>query len=126
MATKSIPGTPSAVTASRLVDVMQALRAVDADMTVLSAAIFLDIAAVSLQGGQYPMTRIYERFDVATSTASRNIAYLSSHLVRRGREGRFGLGLIVKREDQNDLRAVNLELTAKGRSVAEQLHKAIT
>jgi DNA-binding MarR family transcriptional regulator len=46
--------------------------------------------------------------------------------VRRGREGRFGLGLIVKREDQNDLRAVNLELTAKGRSVAEQLHKAIT
>lgn len=126
MATKQIPGLPQAVTSSKFVDAFQLLRTVDADMTVLSAAIFCDIAAVCLQGGVYSMTRIMEKFDVANSTASRNVAYLSAHLVRRGREGRYGLGLIAKREDPNDLRAVNLELTAKGRAIAEQLHKAIT
>jgi DNA-binding MarR family transcriptional regulator len=102
------------------------MRTIDPEIPALATGIFIDIAAAHLGGRVYPMSRIPTHFGVPTSTASRNVAYLSNHLVRRDRTDRTGIGLILQQPSPDDRRAVNLILTARGKTLAEQLFKAIT
>jgi len=118
--------TQEAVALAKLCDAIQVMRAIDPEIPALATAIFVDVASAHLGGRVYPMARIPTQFGIPSSTASRNVAYLSNHLVRRDRTERTGIGLIVQQPSPDDRRAVNLILTARGKTLADQLFKAIT
>jgi DNA-binding MarR family transcriptional regulator len=99
--------------ATRLVKVLQRLRDLHADMTVLQVQFLLWIAANPGENQRALLTAL----DVSDSVASRNLAILSEYGVR----GTEGLALVEMRMNPTDRRAKLLYLTRKGRSLLEDI-----
>lgn len=104
---------------SRLVAVMEVFRSVDPEIQAQTVLTFLMIAR---QPG-IPMRTIQTRLDVASSTASRNVAYLSDLNYKPSRKGH---GFVVAREDPADRRNKLVFLTPKGKKFLQNLETAMS
>jgi DNA-binding MarR family transcriptional regulator len=107
----------------RLLDAMRILRTVNPEITVLYAAIFLEVGAAAPKA--YPMNELLERFGITRATASRAVSWLSNSKYPSGKDRLAGHGLIKAEENEQDRRRVDLYLTAKGRTLHEQVMAAL-
>lgn len=108
---------------TKLLEAMRIFRTVDPEMQLLYAAAFLEIAARSPK--PYPMAELEEAFGVSRATVSRIHIYLSSHVVKTTVDKRSGHGLIRSEENPENRRKLDLYLTAKGKTVYEQVLAAL-
>jgi DNA-binding MarR family transcriptional regulator len=108
---------------TRLLDAMRILRTVDPEIQVLYAAVFLEIA--SRHPKPCPMAQLQEMFGTSRATISRIHVYLSSHVIKTTSDKRAGYGLIRSEENADNRRCLDLYLTAKGKTVYEQIVAAI-
>ena len=97
----------------KLLQVLSKFRELDAEMQMPQAVTLLTVA---LNEG-ISLSDLTERTRQATSSASRNVASLSTvH-----RKGKPGHGLVLNREDPFERRKKQHVLTPKGRSFVDQL-----
>lgn len=108
---------------TKLLEAMRIFRTVDPEMQLLYAAAFLEIAARTPK--PYPMAELEEAFGVSRATVSRIHIYLSSHVVKTTVDKRSGHGLIRSEENPENRRKLDLYLTAKGKTVYEQVLAAL-
>ena len=100
-----------------LIDVMEELRTVNPDMTVLTALAFMRAAKTP----GIPMSKLQEQMDVAQSTVSRNIATLSKWAAYQ----KEGANLVASEEDPRDRRQRIVSLTPKGEKLVEKMVKTL-
>lgn len=106
-------------TGDNLVQAMDVLRTIDPEITVLYAQIFVMVGAAHPK--PCPMNGFPERFGVTRASTSRAHAWLSSFKYLSGKQRIEGHGLIVSEENPDDRRKLELRLTAKGRTVYQQV-----
>lgn len=93
------------------------LREIDSEMQMQQAATLLTIA---LHEG-LPLSEIADKTKQAMSSASRNVAALSTV----NRKGKKGHGMVVNREDPEERRRKQHLLTPKGVTFLRQLMKRV-
>lgn len=100
-------------TLSQTLKVLEQFRTLDSEMQMPQAVTLLTIA---LNEG-ISLTDLTEKTSQATSSASRNVAALSSH----HRAGKPGHGLVLNREDPVERRRKQHVLTSKGKAFIKKL-----
>jgi DNA-binding MarR family transcriptional regulator len=110
---------PMKTPTTRLLDAMKVLRAVDPEMQLLYAAVFLEIA--SRHPKPYPMQDLEGLFGVSRATISRIHVYLSNYVIKASVNQRSGYGLIRSEQNPENRRCLDLFLTTKGKTVHEQV-----
>jgi DNA-binding MarR family transcriptional regulator len=108
---------------SRMMDAFKILRTVDPEMQLLYAAVFLEIA--SKHPKPCPMADLGPMFGVSRATISRIHVYLSHHVIKTTVDKRAGHGLIRAAENAENRSHLDLTLTAKGKTMYEQVQAAL-
>ncbi len=101
--------------------VLDAFRAVDAEMPLNQALVFIE--AAERQGTEPHLSTIIKSTGLPKSTVSRYIRALSTRHYRRGADGKHleGLGLIRLEMVEEDLRYRRIILTARGKTLVKNL-----
>lgn len=108
-------------TNQKLMAALKVFRAVDPEIQLLYAMVFLEVAARE----PCPMVDLPEKFGVTRATISRAHVYLSSYTIKTTVDKRHGHGLIRSEHNPENRRNLDLFLTAKGRTVYEQVIAAL-
>ena len=96
-----------------LLNVLGEFRALDSEMQMQQAVTLLTIALTE----GLTLNELTDRTQQASSSASRNVAALSS----RNRNGKAGHGLVINKEDPVDIRKKLHHLTPKGETFVQRL-----
>ena len=105
----------------RLLAALRIFRTLDPEMQLLYAAAFLEIASKQ----PYRLIDLCDTFGISRATASRIHSYLSALPTKTTVDHRQGLGLIRSEPNPEHRKYLDLYLTARGRSVFEQVRAAL-